>query len=416
MKTYLADKTVFHKIIFISFLTIYGSIYVITGLVTHLSLVTIINSFSDNGQLGDFAIYERAAKLALQGQSPYFVYHIGAGFLYPPPALFLIEPFLHIQSSSLKFIVLTVLNVAIIIFIFSKLANRYKVNRGVLLFTFFLIFTFAPLLELIYIGQINIVILLGIFLMFYYEGKRAWLSGFGLALATLIKITPIFLTLYLIANRRLKEIKFFVGFIVFFSALSIIRYGMKPWLEFPSLLTWLTNQYPIDTNSQSTISNLLDFIWRMQYRFDPSPNLFSMNVKLLHLSIVSVLIGICLLTALGIFFKRNESTKNQKETLLIVLLMAMTLMPNIVWYHHYLFLTLALAIWVYRQKLTLSVSLWCLIGLLLIQIDRFYLTGGLMVHIFVYISLGVLFFTSVQIPKLSEIAQAWNLFQQKYEN
>ena len=143
---------------------------------------------------------------------------------------------------------------------------------------------------------------------------------------------------------------------------------------------------------------------------------FSMNVKLLHLSIVSVLIGICLLTALGIFFKRNESTKNQKETLLIVLLMAMTLMPNIVWYHHYLFLTLALAIWVYRQKLTLSVSLWCLIGLLLIQIDRFYLTGGLLVHIFVYISLGVLFFTSVQIPKLSEIAQAWNLFQQKYEN
>lgn len=416
MKSQLTAKTTLPKKIIIPLLAVYTLIYVITGLNTQQHFVKSINSISGNGHLSDFAIYERAAKLAIRGESPYFVYFVSESFLYPPPSLFLIEPFLHIQSASLKFVLLTLLNAAMIIFVFSKLAKRYEINKGVLLFTLLLLFTFAPFLELIYIGQINVIILLGIFLMFYYEGKREWLSGFGLALAVLIKITPVILALYLAANRRFKELKFFVVFILLLSVLSVMRYGVELWLQFPPLLVWLTNQYPIDTNSQSTISNLLDFIWRMQYRFDPSPNLFSMNVKLLHLSIVSVLIGICLLTALGIFFKRNESTKNQKETLLIVLLMAMTLMPNIVWYHHYLFLTLALAIWVYRQKLTLSVSLWCLIGLLLIQIDRFYLTGGLLVHIFVYISLGVLFFTSVQIPKLSEIAQAWNLFQQKYEN
>ncbi|MEW6180220.1 MAG: glycosyltransferase family 87 protein [Chloroflexota bacterium] len=382
---------------------LYIAAYTIAGLVTFRHL---LGSFPLVKPLGDFAIYEKAVTLALEGKSPYFVYHIGAGFLYPPAALLFIEPFAHIRNFSLRAFLFIALNFLLILFIVVRLAKRFALKNHALLFlTLFFAVMYAPFQELIYVGQINLIVLAGIFIMFEYEQSNPWLSGLGLAVAVLLKLTPALLILYLAANRRIKEIGTFLLFILFFSLLSIFRYGFGAWLEFPAVLQWLSVQFPLDTNSQTTIANLLDFVWRMQYRFDPTPNFWDVDIFLWHRILLAFLGSVSLLTA-GWYFFNKEKFSLPNEPLFIMLLLTMTLMPNVIWYHHYVFLMVPFVLWIYWQKFNLDVVLWCSIALLAIQIDRFYLTGGLIINAVLYISLVVLLVSIIRFAKTANVSSA----------
>jgi hypothetical protein len=73
--------------------------------------------------------------------------------------------------------------------------------------------------------------------------------------------------------------------------------------------------------------------------------------------------------------------------LFIVLGLAVTVSPNIMWYHHYVFLLPPLFIWMAWRKLENSVTLWIISGLLIAQIDYYFLTTGLLIHLFVQLSI-----------------------------
>lgn len=79
--------------------------------------------------------------------------------------------------------------------------------------------------------------------------------------------------------------------------------------------------------------------------------------------------------------------KQSKEPLFIVTVFGMTALPNVMWYHHYVFILLPILVWMGWRHLNLWVVTWCLLGLLIIQIDRYRLTYGLLIHIFAHVSI-----------------------------
>lgn len=77
----------------------------------------------------------------------------------------------------------------------------YKINQT--WYWYVLCLSFAPFLELIYVGQINVITLFGIFLLFFYSSPLV--GSFGLSMAVLTKVSPALFFGYLITQRKWKK-------------------------------------------------------------------------------------------------------------------------------------------------------------------------------------------------------------------
>jgi hypothetical protein len=79
------------------------------------------------------------------------------------------------------------------------------------------------------------------------------------------------------------------------------------------------------------------------------------------------------------------------EPLFIILCFGLALMPNVMWYHHYVFFLLPVLVWLAWQKQHPAVVAWCFAGLALIQMDRLYsfleVTNGALAHGFGHLSI-----------------------------
>jgi uncharacterized membrane protein len=91
----------------------------------------------------------------------------------------------------------------------------------------------APLMEVIHLGQINVLTEFGIFLLFVAEGGKPVLSGAGLALAAITKVVPIVFTGYLALRRRLREILAAGLALTAATALAYASYGPSALSLFP---------------------------------------------------------------------------------------------------------------------------------------------------------------------------------------
>ena len=213
----------------LSLLCLYLALYLLNGANTELRFIRI--SPLPANLLADFKFYERALGTALQGGDPYALRVIGPGYLYPPPALLVIELFSHIQPFNLKAAVYILVNAALLVGLAAGVARRYRLSLRQTWYWYPLCLGFAPTLELFHIGQINLITLSGIALLFLLdcsadpeEGRKVnhlpplsqpkaagrgargvriflrsltqnqsvklFLSALGLALAIVTKVTP----------------------------------------------------------------------------------------------------------------------------------------------------------------------------------------------------------------------------------
>jgi len=318
--------------------------------------------------LDDYQAYEEAYQKALNGINPYRA-KIGSAFLYPPPALLIADAFGHIPNFYVKVAVMIALNVALLVIMVIGLARYYGYSLRTVWFWIPLALGFAPFLEMLQAGQINMITLFGIFLMYYFEVRVPFLAGFGLGGAILTKFTPIFFTGYLLVRKNFKVLLFTLIIMIAISLIALLRYGSAPFLQFPDAFQRLLSRYPTGIHSQSLGAKLTIF------------DLQKEQVRLVQrMLLVYLFLVLCLSAALTL-------TLNQKEPLFILTGFAMTLSPNILWYHHYVFLLLPIFIWMGSSRLKLSVLSWCFFGLLLIQLDRWLLTYGLLIHIFGHLSI-----------------------------
>ncbi len=371
-------------------------LYLVAGLFTELGLMAYKPLPAK--LLDDFTYYSRALTDALTGGDPYAVREIGPAFLYPPPSLFVVELFNLFQPEALRAIVFIAVNVVLMAVMVRGVARIYGYSVREVWWWFVLAFGFAPFYELLHVGQINVITEFGIFLLFWGEAAYPVVSGLGLALAILTKVTPAVFFGYLFVNRRYKAMAIALAAVIAVSLLGVGRYGLGPYLIYPSVFRDLLNTFPLDLHSQSLVSKLTIAYHQIQdgsapFLLQPFAPLFQAaaeNVPLVQRGLTVYIGGVLLVSGIATIYQR------EREPFFIVVNLAMMLSPNIMWYHHYVFILLPLFVLMGWTRLKPVVVLWCLIGLLLIQIDRFRLTTGLLIHIYSHLTLLAVFIWQVR--------------------
>jgi len=342
-----------------------------------------------SNMMEDFGYYERALNEALQGRDPYALKIFGPAFFYPLPSLFVVEIFHAISPLLLKFIVFTMVNIIVMVFMVTRVAAYYGYTPKQTWYWYILCLFFAPFLELLHVGQINGITLLGIFIMFYWMDRSYITSGFGLSLAVLTKFTPVLFFGYLLANRKYKVMASALVWMTVLTALSGWRYSPSWVWEYPDVLLLLSTQFPVYDNVQSLLAKIVII---SNYSIDASAFAAIQLVATIYI----------LLLVSGSFFLVFFYSQ-PKEYLFIITGMGMTIMPNVIWYHHYVFLLLPLLVWMGWKQLDMRVVIWCLYGLIITQSDRFFLTYGLLIHMFSHITILGLFISQINLYVVKQI-------------
>ncbi len=373
-------------------LVLFLCVYLASGIYTELRLVA--TKPPPNGLFSDFGVYENALKEVLARQDPYAIRLIGAGYLYPPPALLIVELFSRVTPFRLRVILFSAINTVFIALMIYGLARHYGNLHNKVWYWYVICLGFAPFLELIYVGQINVITLWGLFMLIFWEDTSPILSGVGLGIAIMTKVTPVLFFGYLVVNKKWKVLVSTLAVMVVFIGLSIWRYGFLPFVEYPNLFLWLLNQFPLGINSQSLVAKLASesaaliqiiktgFPQYLMALLFPVLTFFTNHYDFVQKALSVYTILTIAFSGLFTFYG-----KQPREPLFIVTALGMMLSPNVLWYHHYVFFLLPLLIWMGWQRLDWRVVVWCLGGLLIIQIDRWLLTNGFLIHIFGQLSL-----------------------------
>lgn len=350
-------------------------VYVTLGLYTHLRLIEI--KPLPYRLLEDFGYYERALGDALAGRDPYAIHQIGLAYLYPPPSLFVIEGFAHVSPPLLKASLFISTNTLLLLLMIAGVARRYGYAPAAVWWWFPLGLAFAPFLELLHVGQINMITLFAVFLTIYWE-TRPWVSGLTLSAAIMTKVTPSIVLGYLLVKRNLKALLGTAAGVLILSGLAALRYGTHLFVSYVDAFRVLLHQFPLGPNSQSLVAKLVYCGW-----------LFELNVPSAQRLLTAYVVLAFILS--GVMALRTRDC----EPFLIVLLFGTALTPSVLWYHHYVFLLLPVFAWMGWQRLRAPVVGWCVAGLFIVQVDR-YLTFGFLVHAFGHCSILAVLYSQTQ--------------------
>jgi hypothetical protein len=256
---------------------------------------------------------------------------------------------------------------------------------------------------LLHIGQINVITMFGIFMMVFWEETSSILSGTGFSLATITKVSPLLFLGYLVVNKRYKVIAIAIVTTILLSLVSIGRYGISPLVTYPDVFEGLLQQFLLTPNSQTLAAKLaVEHYPQFQYFLDRLPvalsqpvdsvaAFFTIDYQAVQRTYTFYILLVLILSAFLTW--RGDQPK---EPLLIVTALGMMLAPNILWYHHYVFMLLPLLVWMGWSGLDVSVVIWCCIGLLIVQIDRRVPPYGLAIHIFSNLTMLIVLFEQIR--------------------
>lgn len=355
-------KTYFPRFALPIFLAIYltGSIFTLVRQV--LALPFPLSIFMD------FGFYEQALRRALSGEDMYAVRNIGEAYLYPPPALLVVDILNLIPDFYFRVAfwgALIFLMAGIMVY---AVARHYNIKLADVWYWFPLALGFGPLLVTVEFGQINMLTQFGLLLLLLYETRLPHWAGVGLGLAIMTKVTPLFFGVYLLATRNFKALLWMSVSLVVLAAVAMLRYGSQPFITYVDVFRELTGTVAVGANGQSLMVLLLPWVGVEK-------------LGLVQFGLTLYLLVVILLAAYLAF------RSGRREPSFIVTALAMMLSPNIVWYHHYVFFLLPLLVWMAWRRDSRAVTLWCLGGMLVIQFDYFLLSGGLLIHLFGHLSI-----------------------------
>lgn len=352
-------------------------VYILFGLYTHSIFVNTKPDY-------DFQFYEAALTKALTGSDPYDIRGIGPAFLYPPPSLFVIEAFHLLSNAPVRYFLFGVANVLIVFFAIRQISLHFGYSLRDVWFWFPLAFFFAPFLATLQLGQINMITVFGIIL--FFVTALPWVAALGLTLGIITKVTPIAFLFYSFIRRDFRTIFYSVIILTVVIVAAGFRYGFSTYSTYMDVFKDLLEVFPLTQNSQSFEAK----VW-MVFQPDIAPSVVHSSL-LFYMGVLVLLSGFL------------AAKSGDTVPLFIILGLVITVSPNLMWYHHYVFLLPPLLIWMAWQKLETNLILWVLTGMLIIQIDYYFLTTGFIIHLFVQCSILL-----VILQQYSKLRQARSL-------
>lgn len=176
----------------------------------------------------DFSIYLLATKAALLGQTLYPLLIGNLPFTYPPSIFPFFFPFLFINAA----LATSIWNGISLIFLVMGIYLVIKksgivVKKSYLLLIFSTVILLEPVRETFLFGQNNAVVLFCILLAFLFSQKKSkkhqLISGLFLGIAAALKVFPLFLLFYFIADKKWENFSIVLG--VFLSFLFLGTFG-----------------------------------------------------------------------------------------------------------------------------------------------------------------------------------------------
>lgn len=307
----------------------------------------------------DLAIYLQAGQKVLQHQNAYQPFEIGISFVYPPPALLLLAPLSTLNFAQEIWAALNLLSVLLVLAIHLKLVANALPQTAILWLTAGALL-YIPLWEHVTIGQINALVLLGMvsFLLGVADPRYKHLGDFGLAVAILIKMSPLVLVAYPLIYRDWARCGRIALYGLGLVALSVLFFGLTPWRDFLAILPLLPQGYPGTVNQALAPT----FNWFMSYLV-AGANFFWVG------SVFSVgVLGLWV----GVLFWQGH--RPNPTALLNFGIVGLTISSSLIWYHHLVFLLAPLAFLLLsanpQQRQGQNILLLILLGVVLININR----------------------------------------------
>ncbi len=283
-------------------------------------LTTLWVQFKVNTHLpSDIHIYLDAGYRALNNQNPYQPFEIGSSFIYPPTALLLFSPLGKVKYPFETWTAINIVSFLLAIIFTFKASGIQIANSEWKIIAIGALF-YAPFWEQVTIGQVNSLALLGItaFILGVTDQRLNWLGDFGLAVAISIKISPIILFAYPLLRgdwQRLFRISLSLLILIM---LSILFFGIPPWLDFLKIMPEIAKGYPGMNNE--IVDTLVKW---MTGSSTPAWTKLAFSIFVLASWIAAILLT------------RN---KTNKATLLSFGVVVMTISSSLIWYHHLVFL------------------------------------------------------------------------------
>ncbi|MBI4787146.1 MAG: DUF2029 domain-containing protein [Chloroflexi bacterium] len=341
--------------------------YITLGVATQLRFPAIVPP------MFELNIYRQALARALQHLDPYSYTDIWTAFLYPLPALLITGIFSLVRDDIPRAAFSIALNSSLLAVMLRGIAARYGYSLERIWWWFPLAFGFAPLLELLHVGQINLISSFGIYLMFLYASARPIVSGIGLALAAVTKLTPAAFLAYLIVLRRERALAWTIVFLALAYVVSFIVFGWQSPALYLAVVSNLSQRFESMPNAMALVSSLTLLGW-----IEPGAWPAAQRVLLAWTAIVFAASGI------------SAWFSQEFDPLFVVMNFGIVVAANILWYHHYVFLLLPIFVWMGWSRLNRGVIAWCFLGMLAIQVDRNYWTAGLLPHVFAQLSVAAI--------------------------
>jgi len=308
----------------------------------------------------DYNCYERAWARWRAGESPYADHHVGTtAFLYPPQSLLLVGGLELFHSLPAKFAVygtLSLLALAAVV-VLALRASRTSSGDPKAWAAAALALLFAPVGTSLFLGQVNILITCTLAAGYFLADRNPRIAGAAIAIGTAIKLTPVFLLVLFFRRKYLQLWASFLVTSVVLTGVTALVFGIAPFVEFLAIARMMNETFPVGFNGSLSFVNLIYLIggkFGLHDGWEP----FGQHIYAL------VLLGL----VLGAVYLTRDGRR--RDLLFALVSLALTVMPNVLWYHHFVFVLPALfALWLSPES-TPALRVTSLVGLGLIQLDH----------------------------------------------
>ena len=338
----------------------------------------------------DLRIYYDALLKARAGANPYLPYRIGHSFVYHPFALTFVSLFswhgrweLAYPAWSCASVAAWVAAILVALRLVARAQGQAALPRGLLLLTIGLLVFFGPFVETVYVGQINAFVVLSLYLslLLAEDGKNV-LAGLMLALAIVLKTSPLLFVGYFLATRRYRVVVSSLASLVALSAIAALQFSPEVLHAFLATVARMGTELFLSTVNEGVAVTLHQALYHLGLGHPDEALLLVQQVACSGLAL--------LLLASGLAIPAGGA--RQRLYLSSMLLVIMVIESPLVWYHHWVLILLPLAL-LLVQDLRGS-GRFALRLLVLMQLERVFEVVA------IYLALPVLLAAFILIGKL----------------
>lgn len=306
------------------------------GLDVHSQVSHLLDKPLPDFLMEDYGYYARGFARWRAGESPYADRVIGTAFIYPPQSLLLVGLFESLGPLPIKFAVYATLALAALIGAVLLTLRGLDVSasdpRGDqrVWIALVLALAFAPFGWCLYLGQVNPFVAFTVAAGFFLADRKPYAAGAAIAVGVAIKLTPLVLLVLLLHRRYVRVHIAFAACSVLLVLITGIVFGFEHYVAYLAVARELKDSFPLGLNGSLSLVNSL-------YLIAGALDLPTQGWQGLVQLAYTLVVGSMLL--LGGWLTRDGLHRHLFFSLVAL---GMTLMPNVLWYHHLVFVIPAL--------------------------------------------------------------------------